>query len=73
MKIFTIIFGALAVVLSDVMCAAVAYNYCDMLWGIQYSCYSAPAATALLIAPPYLVAIAACTCLAILFYRKSRA
>ena len=73
MKIFTIIFGALAVALSDVMCAVVAYNYCDMLWGIRYSGYSAPAATALLIAPPYLIAIAACTCLAVLFYKKSKA
>ena len=43
MKKLSYLFGALAVLLSQVMCAVVAYGYCDMLWGIQYACYSAPA------------------------------
>ena len=46
------VFAGLAVLLSDVMCAAVAYNYCDMQWGIRYFCYSAPASVAFLLAVP---------------------
>ena len=46
MKKLSYLFGALAVLLSQVMCAVVAYGYCDMLWGIRYACYSAPASVA---------------------------
>ena len=47
MKALSCTFAALAILLSDVMCAAVAFSYCDMLWGIRYASYSAPASTAL--------------------------
>ena len=33
MKALSCTFAALAILLSDVMCATVAFNYCDMLWG----------------------------------------
>lgn len=43
MKALSTVFWIFAVLLSDVMCAVVAYNYCDMLWCIKYAGYSAPA------------------------------
>ena len=43
MKALSRTFAVLAILLSDVMCAAVAFSYCDMLWGIRYASYSAPA------------------------------
>ena len=39
MKTISNLFLILAVLLSDVMCAVVAYNYCDMMWGIKYAGY----------------------------------
>ena len=56
MKALSCTFAALAILLSDVMCAAVAFNYCDMLWGIRYASYSAPASTAFLLVIPYAAA-----------------
>ena len=58
MKALSCTFAALAILLSDVMCAAVAFSYCDMLWGIRYASYSAPASTAFLLVIPYAAAIA---------------
>lgn len=52
MKALSCTFAALAILLSDVMCATVAFNYCDMLWGIRYASYSAPASTAFLLVIP---------------------
>ena len=63
MKALSCTFAALAILLSDVMCAVVAFNYCDMLWGIRYASYSAPAST-------YTAAIAVCAALAVIFRRK---
>ena len=71
MKTLSVIFGILAVLLSDVMCAVVAYNYCDMRWGIQYAGYSAPAWTALLVGIPYAVGIIICIVLAVFFMKKA--
>ena len=71
MKALSRTFAALAILLSDVMCAVVAFNYCDMLWGIRYASYSAPASTAFLLVIPYAAAIAVCTALAVIFWRKS--
>ena len=70
MKALSTVFWILAVLLSDVMCAVVAYNYCDMLWGIKYAGYSAPAWTAFLVAIPYAVGIIVCVVLAIFFKKK---
>lgn len=71
MKIWSIVFGVLAVLMSDIMCAVVAYNYCDLLWGGQYAGYSAPASTAFILAIPYLIAIVICVVLAVIFWKKS--
>ena len=71
MKKLSIIFGVLAVLLSDIMCAVVAYNYCDLLLGTQYAGYSAPASTAFVYAIPFVIGIIVCVVLAIVFRRKA--
>lgn len=60
----------LAVILSDTMCAVVAYNDCGLLWGIEYAGYSAPANTAFLYAIPYEIGIVACIVFSIVFHKK---
>ena len=72
MKIWSTVFWILAVLLSDVMCAVVAYDYCSMVWGIKYAGYSAPASIAFFAAIPFVIAIAVCAVLA-LFFRKRAA
>ena len=59
-----------ALLLSDIMSAVVAYNYCDMLWGIKYAAHSAPDQTAFFVAIPYAVGIIVCVVLAIFFKKK---
>ena len=54
------------------MCWMVGYCYSDMLWGIRYACYSAPAWTAWLTALPFLAGIAVCVLLGAWLRRKSR-
>ncbi|MBQ6334312.1 MAG: hypothetical protein IJI46_04510 [Erysipelotrichaceae bacterium] len=71
MKKLYICFLILAVLLSDIMCAVIAYNYCDMLWGIKYAGYSAPASVAFYTGIPYLIGIVICIALAIYFRKKS--
>ena len=70
MKKLMIVFQIMAVILSDVMCAAVAYSYCDMLWGIRYAGYSAPASVAFLLAVPFIIGILILLVLAEVFRRK---
>ena len=71
MKKLSIFFKILAILLSTIMCAVVAWNYCDMLWGIRYAGYSAPADTAFLLAVPFAAAIAVCVALALFFRKKT--
>lgn len=71
MKNLSAAFFILAVILSDIMCAVVAYNYCNLTWGIKYAGYSAPAETAFLTAVPFAAAIAVCVILALYFRRKA--
>ena len=71
MKILSNLFLVLAVLLSDVMCAVVAYNYCNMVWGIKYACFSAPASTAFLVAIPFIVAIVVCVVIALYFKKRT--
>lgn len=72
MKKLSYLFTALAIVLSDIMCFVVAYNYRDMLCGIEHAGYSAPASTAFLYAIPFVVGIIVCAVLAIRFHKKSK-
>lgn len=71
MKILSNLFLVLAVLLSDVMCAVVAYNYCNMVWGIKYACFSAPASTAFLVAIPFIIAIVVCVVIALYFKKRT--
>ena len=72
MKKLSNIFIALAVILGDVMCAVVAYNYCAMQWGAKYAGYSAPASVAFLYAIPYGIGIAVCVIVAMVFQKKGK-
>ena len=71
MKKLSICFWVLAVALSDIMCAVVAWHYCDMLWGIRFAGYSAPASIAFVYAIPFVVGIAICIALALFFKKKA--
>lgn len=71
MKKISIVFSVLAVLLSDIMCAVVAYNYRDMLCGIEHAGYSAQASTAFLLAIPYLIGIVICIVVALSFKKKT--
>ena len=70
MKKLSILFALLAVLLSDIMCAVVAFNYRDMLCGIEHAGYSAPSSTAFLLVIPYAIGIGICIILAVVFKRK---
>lgn len=71
MKKLSLLLMAAAVLLSDVMCAVVAYAYRDMLCGIAHSCYSAPASVAFLYAIPFGIGIILCTAAAYILYRRA--
>ena len=71
MKSLSKVFMILAVLLSDVMCAVIAYNYCDMAWGIKYAGYSAPASTVFLAAIPFATAIIVCIVVSLYFRKKT--
>ena len=70
MKKISDLFIVLAILLSDVICAVVAYNYCTLQWGGQYAGYSAPASTAFLYVIPYGIGIIFCIILACVFHKK---
>ena len=69
MKTLSILFWILAVLLSDVMCALVAWNYCLMKSNDLIN--SAPASTAFLLAIPFVIGIAVCVVLAVVFRKKA--
>ena len=72
MKIAAYILSAAAVIITNIGCAAVAYNYRDMLCGIEHAGFSAPASVAFLGAIPYALAVTICVILAVVFYKKSK-
>lgn len=69
-KYLIALFAVLAILLSNVMCAAVAYNYCTLQWCGQYGGCSAPASTAFLLCIPYGVGVIICVILVWIFYKK---
>lgn len=71
MKRLSIVFWILAALLSDIMCAVVAYNYCDLLWGGKYAGYSAPASTAFIYAIPFAIGIIISLVLAVICWKKA--
>ena len=70
MKKMYYLFAALAIVLSDVMCFVVGYQYRGMLCGIEHAGYSAPAGIAFLYAIPFAVGMIVCVILAMKFRKK---
>ena len=72
MKKISNLFIALAVLLGNVMCAVVAYNYCAMQWGARYAMYSAPAWVAFLYAIPFGIGIAVCVVVAVAMRRRGK-
>lgn len=72
MKKLSYLFIAVAILLSDMMCAVVAFNYRDMLCGIQHSCYSAPAGVAFLSAIPFGIGIIICAVVAYTLHKEIR-
>ncbi len=70
MKNLSNVFLILAVFLACAMCFVVGYDYADMLWGVRYGGYSAPAWTAFLIVIPYALAIAVCLILSRAFRKR---
>ena len=69
-KCLTYLFTTLAILLSNVMCVTVAYNYCTLQWCGQDKGCSAPADTAFLLCIPYGVGMIICVVLAWFFAKK---
>lgn len=65
-------FILIAVILSNIMSANVAFEYCNMLWGIKYAGYSAPANVAFLIAIPYAIGIMICIAISYILRKKTK-
>lgn len=72
MKRLSKLFLVLAVLLSDAMCATVAFNYCDIVWGIRYAGYSAPVYVAYLTGIPYAIGIIICLIVARILKKKAK-
>lgn len=72
MKNLSTLFDILAILLSNVMCGVVGFNYGKMVWGIENAGYSAPASTALLLSIPYLIGIVVCVVLAFVFRKRKQ-
>ena len=70
MKKAAIVFAIIAILLSDIMCAFVAFVYRDALCGIEHLGYSAPAGVAFLYAIPFAIGIIICAVIAVVFFRK---
>ena len=70
MKKAVLILAVIAVLLSDIMCAVVAFAYRDMLCGIEHLGYGAPASVAFLYAIPFMIGIIICIAIAVRLYRK---
>lgn len=69
-RILSWIFAALAVLLSDVMCAVVAADYTNLVWCGKTGGCSAPPEVAFCLSIPFLLGIIVCAGLAWFFHRK---
>ena len=70
MKKTSILFTVIALVLSHVMCAVVAFAYRGVICDIEHAGFSAPAEIAFIYAVPFLVGIIICSILAVVFMKK---
>ena len=69
-KILSRICIALAILLSEIMCAVVSYEYCDLQWGGRYEGWSAPPSVAVVYAIPFVIGIVLCIALSWIFHKK---
>lgn len=72
MKKISNVFWLLAVLLTNVMCAVVAYEFCNMQWLIKYAGYSAPADITFLYAIPYLFGSCVCVVVALSLRKRGK-
>lgn len=72
MKTISRLYLLIAVILSHIMCAVVAYNYCNMEWYIKVGGTSAPVEIAYLYSIPFLIGIVLCLIGVFYFKKKSR-
>ena len=72
MKKIRNIFILLAVILSDVMCAVVAYNFGILYLGGRYGMYSAPTWVAFLYGIPFAIGIVVCVIVALVLEKKEK-
>ncbi len=70
MKRLPLIFTALALILSHLMCIVVASIYTSMLCGVEHQGFSAPASTAFIYAVPFVIGIIICVLFAFFFKKK---
>ena len=63
-------FIVLAILLSDVMCAVVAYNFGILYLGGRYGMYSAPIWVAFLYGIPFAIGIVVCVIVAVVIKKK---
>ena len=71
-KVISLVFVAIGLLLSHAMCLHIAYEYCNMLWGIEYLGYSAPASTAFFLAISYLAGIIISLTTALALWKKAK-
>lgn len=71
-RILSCIFGVLAILLSDIMCAHVAYQYRHMMCGVDHMAFSASEEVAFLIAIPYIAGIVLCAALWLVLSKKAK-
>ena len=70
MKKLSCLFYAVAILLSDIMCAVIAYNYRGMLCSIEHAGASAPASIAFFSAIPFCTGIIVCLLLGRYFRKR---
>ncbi len=68
MKKLSVLLGVIAVLLSDWMCAVVAYNYRSLEAGAEYG-NSAPPSVAFVLAIPFIIGILICAISSVLLWR----
>ena len=61
----------LAIILSDIMCVVVGYEYCALQWGGRYAGWSAPPSTAFVYAVPFAGGIVLCMILSRLLHKRA--
>ena len=70
MKKLAIAFTIIAILLSEIMCARIAYDYCSLEWGVKYAGYSGGPNLAFYLLVPYGIGILVCVTAAFICWKK---